>query len=95
MSLMNKTGLCTTQEDKSEQFSQPEDVPIQPLFTKELFLQYPPPADFGLDDEDFAEVQASLCGRPMPSGRPTQEQLKVWGLECYEQLVIYNAYEMW
>jgi len=93
---MNKDpGMYTTQRDKSEQSSQPKDQLVQPLFTKELFLQYPPPAKFGLDDEDFAEIQASLCGRPMPPDRPTQEQLKAWGLECYEQLVVYNAYQMW
>ncbi len=70
-------------------------VSVQPLFTKELFLQYPPPAEFGLDDDDFVQIQASLCGRPMRSDRPTQERLKAWGLECHEQFVIYNAYEIW
>lgn len=68
--------------------------PPRPFYTKALFDKYPPPPELEgeLSGEEIEDLIALLDGKPMRIAAPEDYALAAWGLECYEQYAIYDAY---
>ncbi|KAA6422802.1 MAG: hypothetical protein FRX49_07337 [Trebouxia sp. A1-2] len=45
--------------------------------------------------DDVDQIKAEMRGQPMQGPRPTNEELKRWGLTCVEQYHIYDTYWCW
>ncbi len=67
------------------------------MYSDALFEKWPPPAEMDgrLDQDDLDQIKAEMRGHPMQGPRPTDEELKQWGLTCVEQYHIYDTYWCW
>lgn len=67
-------------------------VPFMSYYCQALFDKWPPLPEFELAQGDVQYLAEMLEGRPMRIASPSPEDLQLWGLECYEQYAIYDAY---
>lgn len=67
------------------------------MYSDALFEKWPPPAEMDgrLVRDDVDQIKAEMRGQPMQGPRPTNEELKRWGLTCVEQYHIYDTYWCW
>lgn len=78
-----------------QEAAQAQEAPTPtPTYSEELFDRYPPPPELEgeLSEEEIGELKVLLGGKPMRIAAPNHKDLESWGLQCYEQYAIYDAY---